>query len=81
MSESASAETSEPVTHEEDTASEDDTDSDSDTDYDPKEIEKEIMGVRSMLRRHCGRHKVKTEKVQWNLVNMTTDEAIKNTFG
>lgn len=31
---------------------------DSDEDFDPEEIEKEILGVRSMLRRHCGHHKV-----------------------
>ena len=33
----------------------------SDSDFNPEEIEKEILGVRSMLRRHCGRHKVLTK--------------------
>lgn len=37
------------------------SDEDSDSDFDPKKIEKEILGVRSMLRRHCGRHKVLTK--------------------
>lgn len=62
MSESASAETSEPVTHQESTSGSEDDDTDSESDIDPEEIEKEIMGVRSMLRRHCGRHKVKKKK-------------------
>jgi len=34
---------------------------DSDTDFDPEEIEKELQGVRSLLRRHCGHHKVLTK--------------------
>lgn len=52
-----------PVTHQEsNTESDDDDDSDSDTDFDPEEIEKEIMGMKSMLRRYCGRHKVTTTK-------------------
>ena len=57
---SEGTETSEPLIQQESaTESQDD---DSDTDFDPEEIEKEIMGVRSMLRRHCGRHKVKSQK-------------------
>ena len=71
MSDNTSTETSEPVaqtaqstgpvTHQEDNGSGDD-DSDSSTDFDPEEIEKEIMGVKSLLRRYCGRHKVKRGK-------------------
>ena len=33
----------------------------SDSDFNAEEIEKEILGVRSTLRRHCGRHKVLTK--------------------
>ena len=51
---SESAEASGPSIHQE-------TDSESEDDFDPEEIEKEILGVRSMLRRHCGRHKVLTK--------------------
>lgn len=47
------------VTHQEITTESEDEDSDGSTDFDPEEIEKEIMGVKSMLRRHCGRHKVR----------------------
>ena len=39
------------------------SDEDSDTYFDPEEIEKEILGVRSLLRRHCGRHKVLTKSI------------------
>ena len=35
---------------------------DSESDYDPEEIEKELKGVKSMLQRHCGRHKVRKKK-------------------
>ena len=45
------------VSHQEIITESEDEDSDSSTDFDPEEIEKEIMGVKSMLRRHCGRHK------------------------
>ena len=55
---SESAEISGPITHQESNTESEDDDSDSDTDFDPEEIEKEIMGVKSMLRRYCGRHKV-----------------------
>ena len=47
------------VSHQEIITESEDEDSDSSTDFDPEEIEKEIMGVKSMLRRHCGRHKVR----------------------
>ena len=57
-----SAEISGPVTHRESNTESEDDDSDSDTDFDPEEIEKEIMGVKSMLRRYCGRHKVTNYK-------------------
>lgn len=56
MSEGAEA-SGPPIQQESETESEED----SDTDFDPEEIEKEIMGVRSMLIRHCGRHKVLTK--------------------
>ena len=47
------------VTYREIITESEDEDSDNSTDFDPEEIEKEIMGVKSMLRRHCGRHKVR----------------------
>ena len=56
---SKSTEAGKIVTHQEITTESEDEDSDSSTDFDPEEIEKEIMGVKSMLRRHCGRHKVR----------------------
>lgn len=59
---SESAEAGEIVTHQEITTESEDEDSDSSTDFDPGEIEKEIMGVKSMLRRHCGRHKVRRRR-------------------
>lgn len=52
---SEGAEASEPSIQQE---SESESEDDSDIDFDPEQIEKEIMGVRSMLRRHCGRHTV-----------------------
>lgn len=53
---SDSAELSKPaIEHDNTTESEGDC---SDTDFDPEEIEKEIMGVKSLLRRQCARHKV-----------------------
>ena len=54
------AETSAPITKQENNSYSTDgsTDSDSDSDTDFEEIEKEILGVKSMLRRYCGRHKV-----------------------
>ena len=56
---SESAEAGKIVTYREITTESEDEDSDNSTDLDPEEIEKEIMGVKSMLRRHCGRHKVR----------------------
>ena len=56
---SESAEVGKIVTHQEIITESENEDSDSSTDFDPEEIEKEIMGVKSMLRRHCGRHKVR----------------------
>lgn len=61
---SESAEAGEIVTHQEITTESEDEDSDSSTDFDPGEIEKEIMGVKSMLRRHCGRHKVRRRRIE-----------------
>lgn len=53
---SESAETSKPpIEHDSTTDSEDDN---GDSDFDPEEIEKEILGVKSLLRRQCARHKV-----------------------
>lgn len=53
---SDSAESSKPpIEHDSTTESEGDY---SDVDFDPEEIEKEIMGVKSLLRRQCPRHKV-----------------------
>ncbi|XP_020609692.1 trichohyalin-like [Orbicella faveolata] len=61
MSESGEA-SGPPIQQESDSES----DEDNDTDFDPEEIEKEIMGVRSLLRRHCGHHKLvnKAEEVE-----------------
>ena len=59
---SESAEAGKIVTHHEITAESEDEESDSSTDFDPEEIKKEIMGVKSMLRRHCGRHKVRRRR-------------------
>ena len=50
------AETSGPPIQNEESDSE--IEDDSDTDFDPEEIEKELLGVKSMLRRHWGHHKV-----------------------
>ena len=51
-----SAETSKPpIEHDSTIDSEDDN---GDSDFDPEEIEKEILGVKSLLRRQCARHKV-----------------------
>lgn len=45
--------------HIDDSDSYSDSDSDSDiSDEDIEKIEQEILGVKSMLRRYCGRHKV-----------------------
>ena len=44
-----------PIEHDSTTDSEDDN---GDSDFDPEEIEKEILGVKSLLRRQCARHKV-----------------------
>lgn len=56
ISMSESAETSKPpIKHDSTTDSEDDN---GDSDFDPEEIEKEILGVKSLLRRQCARHKV-----------------------
>lgn len=57
---SESGETSGPPIQQE---SDSESDEDNDTDFDPEEIEKEIMGVRSLLRRHCGHHKVLTKSI------------------
>lgn len=51
-----SAEASGPIQHNE-------SEDDSDTDFDPEEIEKELQGVRSVLRRHWGRHEVLTKLI------------------
>lgn len=57
ISMSESAETSKPlIEHDSTTDSEDDN---GDSDFDPEEIEKEILGVKSLLRRQCARHKVR----------------------
>lgn len=56
ISMSESAKTSKPpIEHDSTTDSEDDN---GDSDFDPEEIEKEILGVKSLLRRQCARHKV-----------------------
>ena len=56
ISMSESAETSKPpIEHDSTTDSEDNN---GDSDFDPEEIEKEILGVKSLLRRQCARHKV-----------------------
>lgn len=57
MSESGEA-SGPPIQQEIDQESSTDSEDESDSDFDPEEIEKEIMGVRSMLRRQCARHKV-----------------------
>lgn len=54
MSESAESSKS-PIEYDSTTDSEDDN---GDSDFDPEEIEKEILGVKSLLRRQCARHKV-----------------------
>ncbi|KAL9985834.1 hypothetical protein ACROYT_G008282 [Oculina patagonica] len=68
MSESGEA-SGPPIQQEIDQESASDSEDDSDTDFDPEEIEKEIMGVRSMLRRQCARHKnvakLKSEHEHW----------------
>ena len=64
---SESGETSKPSIQQ-DSATESEED-DSDTDFDPEEIEKEIMGVRSVLRRQCAKHKV---KINLTLVTVTS---------
>lgn len=61
---SESAEAGKIVTHQEITAESEDEESDSSTVFDPEEIKKEIMGVKSMLRRHCGRHKVRRRRIE-----------------
>lgn len=67
ISMSESAETSKPpIEHDSTTDSEDDN---GDSDFDPEEIEKEILGVKSLLRRQCARHKdvatLKSEHKNW----------------
>lgn len=55
------ANTSGAKVHQEKNSHSDDSDSDSDNNIDDREIEQieqEILGVKSMLRRYCGRHKV-----------------------
>lgn len=57
----------------------------SDTDFDPEEIEKEIMGVKSLLRRQCARHKnvatLKSEHRHWLKGEISLPGVSKNLEG
>ncbi|XP_068743722.1 trichohyalin-like [Montipora capricornis] len=81
------AKTSAPITKQENNSYSTDgsTDSDSDSDTDFEEIEKEILGVKSMLRRYCGRHKsvakLKSEHSRWLTSEATMGKSIANLEG